>query len=600
MLYSKLRFSKGCNNPKDLKGVLSVLDRCLDDGGNGSIVPGSFLGAEAPADFQFGLGRSQCLLGVIIRGRNSGIGEEGKDIVPVFGNAFFEFIKFIILPVFFRVNRRSFEQLVQSFFHIFPDRFSNVIFIAMMDGVPQQVEHVKAPWIIRKGLHRVGKVPQQMGNAYLVILHPHVSHEVGRKSVSDPYHITLLFPGKVLVDHMVASAAVKGEEGGYGILESPEPVIFPVHVDSGFVRPGNLSFCNFLTDHFVGRFGEFPHGLQHVRYGAFTDVESEDGLVQMGESLERNILVSAEVGCHRHDVGAEGYGSIHLFRKLPLAAMPAGALDLHRHVVDNRGRNRKRNVHHLACGADDRSVHLQRLSTFRTHGEGVPLLGFGYIFGLEQGAPRMAFLPTGLPAGRLALGLCMPDANWIPGGRDATVRAILYDGFPATPEFGNMGCKLGNTSLFDFYFTVTDRKNKIHPRKFPVLLLKGFDKSPVDLRLHQQPLCQFCGVKLFAKAEFPKDLPAPPGELYPVCLDTLSKSCIKVLFHTSTKIGKIMDLCKFNDLCTSGLKDASRHFGKTCTPSFGGSFQNFLRACNALQIAHNKLIYNNFNAGIAA
>ncbi len=59
---------------------------------------------------------------------------------------------------------------------------------------------------------------------------------------------------------MVASAAVKGEEGGYGILESPEPVIFPVHVDSGFVRPGNLSFCNFLTDHFVGRFGEFPHG----------------------------------------------------------------------------------------------------------------------------------------------------------------------------------------------------------------------------------------------------------------------------------------------------------------------------------------------------
>ncbi len=62
-------------------------------------------------------------------------------------------------------------------------------------------------------------------------------------------------------------------------------------------------------------------------------MESEDGLVQMGESLERNILVSAEVGCHRHDVGAVGYGSIHLFRKLPLAAMPAGALDLHRHVL---------------------------------------------------------------------------------------------------------------------------------------------------------------------------------------------------------------------------------------------------------------------------
>jgi hypothetical protein len=25
---------------------------------------------------------------------------------------------------------------------------------------------------------------------------------------------------------------------------------------------------------------------------------------------------------------------------------------------------------------------------------------------------------------------------------------------------------VGNTSLFDFYFTLTDRKNKIHPRKY--------------------------------------------------------------------------------------------------------------------------------------
>ena len=92
MLYTKLRLRKGCNNLKDLKGVLSVLDRRLDDGGNGGIVHGSFLGAEAPADFQFGLGWSQCLLGVVVRGRNSRIGEEGKDIVPVFGNSFFEFI----------------------------------------------------------------------------------------------------------------------------------------------------------------------------------------------------------------------------------------------------------------------------------------------------------------------------------------------------------------------------------------------------------------------------------------------------------------------------------------------------------------------------
>src|SRR5690554_1580473 len=78
----------------------------------------------------------------------------------------------------------------------------------MMDGVPQQVEHVEAPWIIRKGLHRVGEVPQQMGNTYLVILHPHLCHEVSRKPVSDPYLITPFFPGEVLVDNMMASAAV--------------------------------------------------------------------------------------------------------------------------------------------------------------------------------------------------------------------------------------------------------------------------------------------------------------------------------------------------------------------------------------------------------
>ncbi|HCC85125.1 MAG TPA: hypothetical protein DEQ06_00770 [Porphyromonadaceae bacterium] len=61
-----------------------------------------------------------------------------------------------------------------------------------------------------------------------------------------------------------------------------------------------------------------------------------------------------------------------------------------------------------------------------------------------------------------------------------------------------------------------------------------------------------------------------------------------------------MDMCKFNDLGINGLKAVSRHFGETCTPSFGGPFQNFLKACNALQIALNKLIYNNIDTEIAA
>jgi len=59
-------------------------------------------------------------------------------------------------------------------------------------------------------------------------------------------------------------------------------------------------------------------------------------------------------------------------------------------------------------------------------------------------------------------------------------------------------------------------------------------------------------------------------------------------------------VCKFNDLGINGLKAVSRHFGETCTPSFGGSFQIFLKAYNALQIALNKLIYNNINPRIAA
>src|SRR5690554_6212689 len=48
----------------------------------------------------------------------------------------------------------------------------------------------------------------------------------------------------------------------------------------------------------------------------------------------------------------------------------------------------------------------------------------------------------------------------------------------------------------------------------------------------------------------------------------------------------------------NGAPNASIRVLVGMMPSFGGSFQNFLRACNALQIAHNKLIYNNFNAGI--
>ena len=174
-----------------------------------------------------------------------------------------------------------------------------------MDGFPRQVEHVQAPRVILKGLHGVGEVARQVGDAYLVAIHSHVRHEVGRKPVGEPCHATLLFPGKVFVDDIVAPVPVKREEGGHGIL------------------------------------------------------------------------VSAGVGCHGHDVGAERHGSAHLSRELPFAAMPAGTPGLHRHVVHDRGRDRKRDVHHLARGADARGAHLQRLPTFRTSAGRVPPPGSG-------------------------------------------------------------------------------------------------------------------------------------------------------------------------------------------------------------------------------
>ena len=45
--------SKGRKDPEDLEGVLSVLDRRLDDGGDGGVVLHSCIGAEAPRQPQF-------------------------------------------------------------------------------------------------------------------------------------------------------------------------------------------------------------------------------------------------------------------------------------------------------------------------------------------------------------------------------------------------------------------------------------------------------------------------------------------------------------------------------------------------------------------
>lgn len=81
MYYPTLYLFECRNDAKDLEWVLPVLDRRLDDGSDGGVVLRSLVGAEAPADLQFGLCRPQCFFGVVVGGRDVRIGEEGEDVV---------------------------------------------------------------------------------------------------------------------------------------------------------------------------------------------------------------------------------------------------------------------------------------------------------------------------------------------------------------------------------------------------------------------------------------------------------------------------------------------------------------------------------------
>lgn len=220
-----LRQSNSCYDPKDLERVLPVLDRRLYDRGDGGVVFHAGLRAEASADLEFGLGRPERLLAVVVRGRDGRVGEEGEDVVPVLGNALFEFVQY-----------------------------------------------------------------------------------------------------------------------------------------------GHLAACNLLPDHLIWSLRELPHGIQHVGDGALADVKPEDGLIQVREPFERDVLVGAEIRSHGHDVGTVGHRRVHAFRKTSLAAAPACALDLHLKMVHDRCHNRERDVHHLPRGGDCRSLHVQRPAALRTHG----------------------------------------------------------------------------------------------------------------------------------------------------------------------------------------------------------------------------------------
>ena len=70
-----LRQSKGRYDPKDIEGVLPVLDRCLYDGGDGGVVLNTDLSAEASTDLefvQFGVGSvGLCRTGGLARSSSS-------------------------------------------------------------------------------------------------------------------------------------------------------------------------------------------------------------------------------------------------------------------------------------------------------------------------------------------------------------------------------------------------------------------------------------------------------------------------------------------------------------------------------------------------
>ena len=143
---------KGRNDPQNLERVQSVLDRRLYDGGEGGVVFRAGFRAKASSDLEFGLGRPQGFLAVVVRRRNGGVREEGEEVVPVFGEAFFELVQFGITAILFRVDRRFRQQFIQSR----PD----ISLIPLVHGVSQEIQHVQTPSVIREGPRRVSEVHQ--------------------------------------------------------------------------------------------------------------------------------------------------------------------------------------------------------------------------------------------------------------------------------------------------------------------------------------------------------------------------------------------------------------------------------------------------------
>lgn len=440
----------------------------------------------------------------------------------------------------------------------------------LVDGVPQEVKHVHAPGVIRKGLRRVSEVPQQVSDADLVVFHADVSHEVGRPAVRHPDGSALLLNREVLVHHVVSPAPVKGQEGRGRILEGPEPAVPAVYVDPRLVGAGHLSGRDLPPYHLVWRLGELSHGIQHVGHGALADVQPEDALEQAGETLERDVLIGAQIRCHGHDVGPVGHGGVHAFRETSLAAVPACALDLHLKMVHDRRHDWKRDVHHLPRGGDCRSFHVQRPAALGTDIRRIPTLRPGHIPGLQPRAALMPLLPARLPAGRLPLGLRAGDACRVLGGRDAAVGAGLHNGFGAVLKLRDPDFEFLDLLVLTDKIAVQDINHK---------------------GLFVELLRELRGVKILGEPHLQKELLAPAGQPHPVRLDAPSQSCVEVLFHT-TKARKRFDICKFNKLSVRLLNAIPGLSGEAGTLSCGGPDGRFWGASARRAKGDRRLIFS--------
>lgn len=240
-----LRQHEGRYDPKDLEGVLPVLDRRLYDGGNGGVVLRVGLRAEASADLELGLRGTEGLLAVVVRQRNDRVCQKGEDVVPMLGDALLELIQFGVGTVRLGVDLRSGKKLIQPLIHLFPNIQSDVSLVPVVYGVAQKVQHVKAPLIAREGLHRVCEIPQQVCDAYLVVLHPDVSHKVCRPAVGHPHLSAELLRSEVVCDGTVAPAAVEGEICRNAFWKAQSQLFLPLTLTPVSSAPATLPAATF-------------------------------------------------------------------------------------------------------------------------------------------------------------------------------------------------------------------------------------------------------------------------------------------------------------------------------------------------------------------